>query len=213
MTEAASGGVAGAPVLIVMALPVESQGIFERAGVPVLFSGLGKVNATRTLTRRLAEYRAAGSALPRVVNFGSAGSRHFPTGALVACRRFVQRDMDVSALGFALGQTPFEDLPAELQFPPVFTHLPEGLCGSGDSFETGSARLHCEVVDMEAYAFAKVCYIEGAPFACAKYITDGADHAAARDWESNLKHAAVAFWQLYQELPLRLQAASAEGTR
>jgi adenosylhomocysteine nucleosidase len=213
MTEVAPGGAACPPVLIVMALPVESQGIFERAGVPVLFSGLGKVNATRALTRRLAEYRAAGSELPRVVNFGSAGSRHFATGALVACRRFVQRDMDVSALGFALGQTPFEDLPAELQFPPVFAHLPEGLCGSGDSFETGAARLHCEVVDMEAYAFAKVCYVEGAPFACAKYITDGADHAAARDWESNLKHAAVAFWQLYQELPLRLQAASAEGTR
>ena len=49
------------PVLIVMALSVESQGIFERAGVPVLFSGLGKVNATLALTRRLAEYRAAGS--------------------------------------------------------------------------------------------------------------------------------------------------------
>ena len=201
------------PVLIVMALSVESQGIFERAGVPVLFSGLGKVNATLALTRRLTEYRAAGSPLPRVVNFGSAGSRHFSTGALVACRRFVQRDMDVSALGFGLGQTPFEDLPTELQFPAVFTHLPDGLCGSGDSFETGAARLHCEVVDMEAYALAKVCYVEGASFACAKYITDGADHAAARDWESNLKHAAVAFWQLYQELPLRLQEAGPERAR
>jgi len=213
MTEAATGGSSWPPVLIVMALPVESQSIFERAGVPVLFSGLGKVNAAMALMRRLMQYRAAHQPLPRVVNFGSAGSRQFDTGALVACRRFVQRDMDVSALGFALGHTPFEDLPAELQFPPVFTHLPEGLCGSGDSFETGAARLHCEVVDMEAYALAKVCHVEGAPFACAKYITDGADHAAARDWESNLKHAAVAFWQLYQELPLRLHEADPQRPR
>ena len=153
-------------------------------------------------------YRAAGAALPQVVNFGSAGSRHFASGQLIGCRRFVQRDMDVSALGFALGHTPFEELPAELQFAPAFPHLPEGLCGSGDSFETGAARLHCEVIDMEAYALAKICYVEGAAFACAKYITDGADHSAARDWESNLKHAAHAFWGLYQELPLRLPAAS-----
>jgi len=213
MTESAAGGGAWPSILIIMALPVESQGIFERAGVPVLFSGLGKVNAAMALTRRLTEYRAAGQPLPRVVNFGSAGSRHFASGALVSCRRFVQRDMDVSALGFALGHTPFEVVPAELQFPPMFTHLPEGLCGSGDSFETGAAKLHCEVVDMEAYALAKVCYVEVAPFACAKYITDGADHGAARDWESNLRHAAVAFWQLYQELPLRLQEPGAQQTQ
>lgn len=205
MTEPLSGADAWPPVLIVMALAVESHGLFERAGVPVLYTGLGKVNAALSLMRRLTLYRSASAPMPRVINFGSAGSRHFATGDLVACRRFVQRDMDVSALGFARGSTPFEELPAELEFPPVFPHLPEGLCGSGDSFETGAAKLHCEVIDMEAYALAKVCYLEGAPFACAKYITDGADHAAARDWESNLRHAAAAFWQLYQELPVRLR--------
>jgi adenosylhomocysteine nucleosidase len=206
MSERAGGSaLPPPPPLIVMALPIESQGIFEGAGVPVLYTGLGKVNAAIALTRRLSACRAGGEALPRVVNFGSAGSRHFQTGQLVACRRFLQRDMDVTALGFALGHTPFEELPAQLEFAPVFSHLPEGLCGSGDSFETGAARLHCEVIDMEAYALAKVCYVEGAPFACAKYITDGADHAAARDWESNLKQAANAFWRLYQELPVHLQ--------
>jgi adenosylhomocysteine nucleosidase len=207
MSERA-GGSALPPPLIVMALPIESQGIFEGAGVPVLYTGLGKVNAAMALMRRLSACRAAGEPLPRVVNFGSAGSRHFQTGQLVACRRFLQRDMDVTALGFALGHTPFEELPAQLEFPPVFTHLPEGLCGSGDSFETGAAGLHCEVIDMEAYALAKVCYVEGARFACAKYITDGADHGAARDWEGNLKQAANAFWQLYQELPVHLQPRS-----
>jgi adenosylhomocysteine nucleosidase len=185
------------PRLVVMALELEGQGAFERAGVPVLYTGLGKVNAALVLARRLADYRAAGQALPLVLNFGSAGSRRFPTGSVVACERFVQRDMDVSGLGFPLGVTPFEDDAAQLQFPEVFTGLPTGVCGTGDSFETGPPRLACDVVDMEAYALAKVCRREQALFGCAKYITDGADHSAATDWQANLQHAAAAFVRLY----------------
>jgi adenosylhomocysteine nucleosidase len=51
-------------------------------------------------------------------------------------------------------------------------------------------------VDMEAYALAKVCLHEQIPFACVKYITDGADGAASCDWENNLKDAAMAFSRL-----------------
>jgi adenosylhomocysteine nucleosidase len=186
--------------LIVAALESETQGVFERAGQPVLYSGVGKVNAAIALARQLAEYRCAGRALPLVINFGSAGSRTFATGALVACRRFVQRDMDVSALGFDPGVTPFEDVPAQLEFPVVFPALPDGVCGSGDSFETGRGAFPCEVFDMEAYAFAKVCWRDRVPFACVKYITDGADHAAAGDWRTNLAQGAQAFAALYTSL-------------
>src|SRR4030095_9178585 len=66
--------------LIVMALELEAQGVFEQRGIPVLYCGGGKVNATYALTRRLADYRHAGRALPHVVNFGTAGSRRHPTG-------------------------------------------------------------------------------------------------------------------------------------
>jgi adenosylhomocysteine nucleosidase len=183
-----------------MALDIEGQGVFEQHGIAVLYTGLGKVNAAIALTRRLTEYRQAGRAAPCVINFGTAGSPRFPTGALVGCHRFVQRDMDVRALGFEYGVTPFEDIPPRLEFPPIFPQLPQGLCGSGDSFATGESILHCDVVDMEAYAYAKVCRIEGAVFACAKYITDGADHAAAGDWSANLPAAAAAFWQLYAQI-------------
>jgi adenosylhomocysteine nucleosidase len=185
------------PRLVVMALELEGQGAFEHAGVPVLYTGLGKINAALVLAARLAEYRAAARPPPLVLNFGSAGSRRFATGSLVACERFVQRDMDVSGLGYPLGVTPFEEDGGELSFPAVFAGLPRGVCGTGDSFETGAPRLACDVVDMEAYALAKVCRRAGALFGCAKYITDGADHAAASDWQSNLEHAAAAFVTLY----------------
>jgi len=196
--EASATGSESLPArLIVMALDIESQGLFEGHGVPVLYTGLGKVNASIALTRRLAAYRHAGRPAPFVVNFGTAGSRRFVTGTLVGCHRFVQRDMDVRALGFEYGVTPFDAVPAELEFPPAFTQLPQGLCGSGDSFATGESIMHCDVVDMEAYAYAKVCRLEGVDFACAKYITDGADHGAAGDWSMNLAAAAAAFWRLY----------------
>jgi adenosylhomocysteine nucleosidase len=186
------------PTLVVIALEVESQGVFAAHGVPVLYSGIGKINAAMALTRTLARYRHSARPLPQVLNLGTAGSRHFPRGALVECHDFVQRDMDVRALGFAAGHTPFDETPARLEFARAFAHLPAGICGSGDSFETGEPLIPCEVIDMEAYALAKVCRVEGAPFACAKYITDGADETAAGDWQESLSHAATAFWELYE---------------
>jgi nucleoside phosphorylase len=53
---------------------------------------------------------------------------------------------------------------------------------------------------MEAYALAKVCWLENAPFACAKYVTDGADHAAADHWRSNVHKAALDFLALYRRV-------------
>jgi len=187
--------------LVVMALPLEAQEVFSEAGVPVLYTGVGKVNAAMTLSRALTAMRHAGQALPRVVNFGSAGSRSFATGTVVACTSFHQRDMDVSGLGFAPGTTPFEEIPAVLEYPTPFGELPLATCGTGDSFETGVREMTCDVVDMEAYALAKVCHVEGTGFACAKFVSDGADHAAAADWQANLHRAADQFLALYRRLP------------
>jgi adenosylhomocysteine nucleosidase len=183
--------------LVVVALRAESAGVFEAAGIPVLYCGVGKVNAAIALTRELTRYAQQGQAMPLVLNFGSAGSRRHPTGALVECHEFVQRDMDVSGLGFALGVTPYDEAPAALRFDPVFKHLPSAVCGSGDSFATTVTGMECEVVDMEAYALAKVCWHEKAQFACVKYVSDGADHTAADDWQQNLHKAADEFLRLY----------------
>src|ERR1700678_1383931 len=183
--------------LVVVALRAESAGVFEAAGIPVLYCGVGKVNAAIALARELARYARQGQALPLVLNFGSAGSRQFATGALVECHEFVQRDMDVSGLGFALGVTPYDDAPPCLRFERIFDHLPSAVCGSGDSFATLPTSMDCAVVDMEAYPRAKSAWCKKAQFACAKYVSDGADHAAADDWQQNLHKAADEFLHLY----------------
>jgi adenosylhomocysteine nucleosidase len=181
--------------LIVMALESEGQGKLERLGLEVVYCGVGKVNATYHLTRRL-----AGTSVRRkfsyVLNLGSAGSHSFNSGAVVAADRFVQRYKDVTGLGFAHGETPYENDPAIITFPRRFEHLPHGVCGSGDSFLQEQPPIPRVIIDMEAYALAKVCLRENVPFACVKYITDGADGAASRDWQSNLVHAARAFADL-----------------
>jgi adenosylhomocysteine nucleosidase len=189
-----------ARTLVVMALPAESAGVFEAARIPVLYCGVGKINAAAALTRELGRYAHAGAPFPLVLNFGSAGSRVFDTGALVECHEFVQRDMDVTGLGFALGVTPYDEVPARLSFERRFPELGTGICGSGDSFATTECAIECEVLDMEAYALAKVCRLEGAAFGCAKYVTDGADHAAADHWRENVHKAAEAFLGLYRRI-------------
>jgi len=187
-------------VLAVLALPAESAGVFEQAKVPVLYCGVGKVNAAIALTRELSRYVHEGQPLPLVLNFGSAGSRVYASGSLVACHEFVQRDMDVRALGFPLGVTPFDEAPPRLMFAPRFPQLPAAVCGSGDSFATAASEADCAVVDMEAYALAKVCWHEQAAFGCVKYVTDGADHAAADHWQNNVHKAAEEFLNLYRSV-------------
>jgi adenosylhomocysteine nucleosidase len=196
-------------ILVAMALPAESAGVFHAAGIEVLYTGVGKVNAAIALTRRLARLAREGHSPPLVVNFGTAGSARIPARTLVACRRFVDRDMDVGALGFAHGVTPFDELPPMLEFPAVFADLAEAVCGSGDSFATADHGPACDVVDMEAYALAKACCAEGAAFACAKYVSDAADGNAALHWKENVAGAADRFLALYRELVNRTGASLA----
>jgi adenosylhomocysteine nucleosidase len=185
--------------LIVMALPQESRGRLEAAGANLLYTGVGKVNAAAALARKLAEIRCAGEALPLVLNLGTAGSRSVPAHTLVACNRFAQRDMDVTGLGFPRGVTPFDATPPVIEFPPVFARLPQKLCSTADSFATSPH--DGDVVDMEAFALARVCVADGARFACAKYVTDGADGDSAAHWEAALDAASLAFAHLYDALP------------
>jgi adenosylhomocysteine nucleosidase len=59
-----------------------------------------------------------------------------------------------------------------------------------------------DVLDMEAYALAKVCHLEGVCFNSVKFVTDGADHAAGNDWQANLHRAAELFLDCYRRLTM-----------
>ena len=187
-------------LLVVMALEQEDAGAFVRADIPVHYTGCGKINATFSLTRRLAGYVSAGRALPVVVNFGTAGGKSRYVGHNVECTTFIQRDMDATALGCAPGATPFDTVPDPLRVTAAVERLPAVVCGTGDSFATASALTDIDVVDMEAYALAKVCFLYGARFVCVKHVTDGADHEAAESWQANVSRAGLDYVDLYREI-------------
>jgi len=171
-------------ILIVCALKIETQGQLDDYNV--LYTGVGKVNATYQLVNHLVKIQD----VPKlIINYGTAGSRKIKKKTLVDCTKFVQRDMDVTGLGFMRGETPFEsDPPLMLDFgiTPLNNIKRRATCGSGDSFVEDRTQYYGEVVDMEAYALAKVCYLKDIAFVSFKYITDGADEQAHEDWEANL---------------------------
>ncbi|MEN8391042.1 5'-nucleosidase [Acinetobacter indicus] len=180
---------------LIMALPSESKGLFEQAGIEVHYSGIGKINAA---FKALEVIQKTGC--KTLLNLGTAGSSYFNAHELVEVTQFVQRDMDVSPLGFQVGVTPMDDdHPAEIHLPQHFSHLPAGICGTGDSFETGTPKVACNLVDMEGYALAKVCKKLDVRLISVKYITDGANDTAHLDWEENLLLGAKKLLSLYQQ--------------
>ena len=172
-------------ILIVSALHRELSDLQLNTNYNVIYTGIGKVNATYSLLKALhrRDYDL-------VINYGTAGSRNIPLHTLVDCTNFVQRDMDTRPLGFKKGYTPFEeDVPPRLCFPfsslnnPIRKNL---TCGTGDNFvQNIDDEINCDVFDMEAYALAKTCWKIGKDFVSYKYITDNANEKSADDWEKN----------------------------
>ncbi|MCU1719013.1 nucleosidase [Pseudomonas sp. 5P_3.1_Bac2] len=178
--------IALADTLFVFALEAEAGDAFSH--VDTLFTGIGKVNAAIALVRALQTRK------PKlIVNLGSAGSPRYHKGELVCCTRFLQRDMDVTPLGFARYQTPLTDVPVVLEQGLSLPGLPLGTCGTGDSFETNHGDAPYDVVDMESYVLALIARDEGIPFLCLKYISDDAGSDAADDWSVQVHLAAQAF--------------------
>lgn len=177
-----------------MAVPLESQGLFEAQGIKVHYTGIGKINATIKLMELLKK-----ASCRRVVNLGTAGSHWFPMGTLIECQAFVQRDMDLTMVGFPLGVTPGEKGSGKIM-AQTFSDYQKGVCGSGDSLEQGIPRLDCDLMDMEAYALAKVCKIKNIDFHCFKFITDRSDHHTKVDWQSLLKVSAETLLKVYKEI-------------
>ena len=147
--------------------------------------GVGKVNATYNTLKLINIHK------PKIIiNYGTAGAINSKLKGLVECTKFYQRDMDVRGLDFELGETPFDKI------KEIITSKDGYSCGTGDSFVNKKKDMEVDVVDMEAYAIAKVCKLENIEFKCFKYISDNADQNANNDWNANLILGAKAFAEL-----------------
>ena len=163
-------------ILIVSALRQELSDIDN-----VLYTGVGKVNATYKLTELLTRVYGK-DRFDLVINYGTAASKTY--SGLVDCTKFIQRDMDATPMGFKIGETPFEEEPSMIDFSHIKNPIGKNLCCyTGDSFVTDIEPIqYMDVFDMEAYALAKVCRNLEIDFVSYKYISDDGN---ADDWEKN----------------------------
>jgi len=144
--------------------------------------GVGKINATYNTLKLIQIHK------PKIiVNYGTAGAINTKLKGIVECTKFYQRDMDVRGLDFKLGETPFDKVKEIIISDSGYS------CGTGDSFVNQKIEMEVDVVDMEAYAIAKVCMLENIEFKCFKYISDNADENANNDWNTNLALGAETF--------------------
>jgi adenosylhomocysteine nucleosidase len=156
------------------------------------YTGVGKINATYNLKKIVDKHKPN-----EIINFGTAGSVNKNLSGIIECTKFYQRDMDVSALmNLRIGQTPFDDV------NEIISSNEGHSCGSGDNFVTKKIGINVDVVDMEAYALAKVCKLENINFRCFKFISDNADEAASNDWLENCANGAKLFKHKLKELNL-----------
>lgn len=139
------------------------------------YTGVGKINAAIKTLKIIKDYSPS-----LIINYGTAGTLNKELRGLVEATRFFQRDMDATPLGFKIGETPFDNI-GEINFSSGGYS-----CGTGDSFVTQAPELKTDLVDMEAYAIAKICYIEDIKFKCFKYISDNADSGANDAWVENV---------------------------
>ena len=146
-------------------------------------TGVGKINATFVTTDLINKYKPE-----KIINFGTAGSTRSDISGLVKCTSFIQRDMDVTGLqNFELGETPFDNI------NKIYFGNNGYLCGTGDNFLSSKISLDCDVVDMEAYAIAKVCKLKKINFECYKYISDYTDKNSNNEWNKNISKGAQLF--------------------
>ena len=177
-------------ILILVAVE-EELSVKDLPEFQIYYTGVGKINASIKTLEIIRDYSPT-----QVINYGTAGSLNKKLKGLVEVDQFFQRDMDATPLGFKIGQTPFDEI-EEINFGSAGYS-----CGTGDSFVTQTPKLKTDLVDMEAYAIAKICYLKDIKFKCFKYISDNADGGANNDWIKNVSNGKKLFIERVRNLVL-----------
>ena len=151
---------------------------------PIVYSGVGKLNAAFTTMNAIAKYQ------PKLIlNLGTAGSLNSALTNVVEVKTVLQRDFDAEPLA-PRGCVPFDVFPSELN-----SGYGEVSCGTGDTFvrskELWLSSKNIDLVDMELFAIAKICVQLNTPWRSFKFITDYVNLESDSDWEQNLQNSHV----------------------
>jgi adenosylhomocysteine nucleosidase len=173
-------------IVVISALALELDAQKLPPGVALVYSGVGKINATITTMQAVTQY-----APDLVINFGTAGGLKPDLHGMLGISRVVQRDILAEPLS-PRGRIPFCTRPHE-----YFSTQGQYSCGTGDSFVTShDPWLHeqkIDVVDMELFAIAAVAYEHKLPWLAYKYVTDQANDDSGQEWSNKINHGEALF--------------------
>jgi adenosylhomocysteine nucleosidase len=192
--------VGGRRLLFVMAVDAEYGPHLKRRFTP-LMTGVGPVEAGVRLGAELALLSDRGALPDFVVSLGSAGSRVLEQTQIYQASSVAYRDMDVSALGFERGATPFLDLPAIVPLGHLIPGIKQASLSTGAAIVSGAGydAIAADMVDMETFAVLRACQLFGVNMIGLRGISDGA---------AELKH--VDDWRQYLHIIDEKLAASVD---
>ena len=148
----------------------------------IVYSGIGKINAARTITEQILKNRPN-----LILNVGTAGSLKSNLSGSFVVRDVIEHDMSAEPLA-PRGSTPFDSTDSVLS-----SDLGSVRCATGDSFVTEVdpwlIENSVDLVDMELFAIAKVCTYYGITWRSLKYVSDYVDGNSADSWLSSLERA------------------------
>ena len=180
-------------LLIITALESELDKSALPGGVGIVYSGVGKINATAVSIRAIQEFQPK-----QIVNFGTVGKINPALEGLVEIGKVIQRDMMTATLA-PRGQTPFCPKPSQ-----YLSLGGDHVCGTGDSFVTAHdpwlISQGVDVVDMELFAIANMAYQFNIPWQSFKYVTDHANEDAGNQWAHRVNHGQELYLEKLKEL-------------
>ncbi len=157
--------------------------------LPILITGVGKVNAALAVTRWLA---TASSPPSMIINLGTAGGLRAGLSGTHEIGLVLQHDFDSASIEALTGKI----------FGKPIKLAGEGLVlATGDVFVSDHATrdnlaLSAHLVDMEGYAIAAAAAAFNTPIRMIKHVSDDADDSAITSWTSTVAESsrALAAW-------------------
>ena len=178
-------------LVVIVALEDELNPDIISSHIPVIYSGIGKVNASIATYRAIKEYN------PKlIINFGTVGKITQNLSGLIQISSVIQRDMNAEPLA-PRGSVPFSNKPNK------FVSISNGhVCGTGDSFVTQHdewlTQNGVDVVDMELFAIAAVAHEHSIDWISYKFISDDANESSGQDWSKQVNHGQKLFVEKLQ---------------
>jgi adenosylhomocysteine nucleosidase len=168
-----------APERPLLAMAVREEAQAYEYDLPLLLTGMGKVNAAAALATVL----AWGPQPSQVMNLGTAGALRSGWTGIHVISTVIQHDLDGELLRQLTGESYGE--------PLALADQDGATLATGDVFVSDPvtrARLaaHAALVDMEGYALAAVANRARVPIRIIKHVSDQAGEGAAKAWRETV---------------------------